>query len=184
MRTRTGSWRAAGAAVLALAGCAGGGASNNAGQSGAANAAAPAQAPEEPPPLALDEQRLLETCVPAAERERPVEALSAERRAALNACFNTDMARQLGARLPIRIDSRTELDQVTVEGPALVFRYRVSVRLAELPAGAAEQIEASTRANACAGEDVRQTLALGGVQVYRWVDRDAAPIREVRIDSC
>lgn len=175
------------AAVLGLAGCAGGGANNqgaaqNLTNAGTANAAAPAS--EAPPSLALDQQRLVDTCIPQADRDRSIDQLGAARRAALNLCLNTETARQLGARLPIRIDSSTLLDRVTVEGPALVYRYRIDKRVAELPAGTPDRLDAHTRQSACAGEDVQQIIALGGVQVYRWVDRDEAPIREVRIDRC
>ena len=177
-----------GAAALGLASCAGGGAGNNAvarnaaHTSATANAAAPAR--EEPPSLALDQQRLVDTCIPRADRARSIEQLGAARRAALNLCLNTETARQLGARLPVRVDSSTLLDRVTVEGPALVYRYRIDRRVAELPAGTPDRLDAHTRRSACAGEDVQQTIALGGVQVYRWVDRDEAPIREVRIARC
>lgn len=183
-----------GAAALGLASCAGGGANNqgaaqnmaNAGATANSGATATAAAPaaEEPPSLALDQQRLVDACIPRADRERSIDQLGAARRAALNLCLNTETARQLGTRLPIHIDSSTLLDRVTVEGPALVYRYRIDKRVAELPAGTPDRLNAHTRQSACAGEDVQQIIALGGVQVYRWVDRDEAPIREVRIDRC
>lgn len=176
------------ATALALGACGSGGLGNEGAMQNTANAAAPATAnaarPEAPPQFALDQQRLVEACIPPAERERPINRLSPARRAALNTCLNTETVRQLSARLPVRIDSSTQLDQVTVEGSALVYRYRVSQRLAALSAGTADRIEAHTRRNACAGEDVQQIVALGGVQVYRWVDRNAAVIREVRITAC
>ena len=177
-----------GATALALVGCASGGANNqgaaqNAANAGAtANAAAPAR--EEPPQLALDQQRLVDTCIPQADRTRSIQQLGAARRATLNLCLNNETARQLNARLPIRIDSSTLLDRVTVEGPALVYRYRIDRRVAELPAGTPDRLDAMTRRSACAGEDVQQIIALGGVQIYRWVDRDEATIREVRIARC
>lgn len=174
------------AAALALASCGGGG---NAGSPGNATNVTPspntaATVREEPPALALDQERLVETCIPRAERERPIAALGAPRRAALNLCLNQETVRQLTPRLPVRIDSNTRLDRVGVEGAALVYRYRITKAVAELPAGTPDRLEAMTRQSACAGEDVRQILALGGVQVYRWVDRDEAPIREVRISAC
>jgi hypothetical protein len=177
-----------GAIALGLAACAGGGTGNNGAAANAAHAYAPANAArpasEEPPSLALDQQRLVDTCIPRADRERSIAQLGAARRAALNTCLNTETARQLGARLPIRIDSSTLLDRVTVEGPALVYRYRIDKRVAELPAGTPDRLDAHTRRSACAGEDVQQIIALGGVQIYRWVDRDEATIREVRIARC
>jgi len=178
-----------GAAALVLAGCSGGGAAGNevaapnvAKAAVPANAAAAAPAP--PPALAMDQQQLERTCIPPAERGRPIARLAAARRRALNLCLNGETARQPAPRLPIRIDAATRFDRVGVEGRALVYRYRVDRRISELPAGTPDRLEAMTRHNACAGEDVRQILALGGAQVYRWVDRDEATIREVRIDAC
>jgi hypothetical protein len=177
-----------GATALALVGCAGGGTNNQGAAQNAANAAvtanAAAPAREEAPTLALDQQRLVDTCIPQADRTRSIDQLGAARRAALNLCLNNETARQLDARLPIRIDASTLLDRVTVEGPALVYRYRIDKRVAELPAGTPDRLDAMTRRSACAGEDVQQIIALGGVQIYRWVDRDEAPIREVRIARC
>jgi len=177
-----------GAAALALGACSGGGAGNNGASQNDANASLPANtvatASEEPPALALNHVQLEAACIPAAERETPIAQLTAARRSALNTCLNAETVRQLTPRLPIRVDSDTQLDQARVDGAALFYRYKVSQRLADLPAGAGERIEAHTRTSACAGEDVRQIIALGGAQVYRWVDRDEALIREVRVDAC
>lgn len=177
-----------GAMALALAGCSGGADGNNIVAANAQNAApqanTPRPAPEQPPALAMDQQQLEQACIPPAERGRPIARLPAARRRALNLCLNSETVRQLTPRLPIRIDAMTQLDRVGVEGAALVYRYRVDRRIADMPAGTPDRIDAMTRHNACAGEDVRQILALGGAQIYRWVDRDEATIREVRIDAC
>ena len=176
---------ALGAAAAALAACGGSGDNNQAAQNGAAappgNGAATAA---DSGSIAINEQGLLDACVPANERERTVDQLTPARRTTLNRCYNEETVRQLTPRLPIRIDSRTEVDQVSTEGDALVYRYRIALRLADLRPGLAERLEADTRRHACTGEDVRNIVALGGAQVYRWVDRDGALIREVRIDSC
>lgn len=177
-----------GAAALALGACSSGGAGNNGAAQNGANGSAPANAAasaaEEPPALALNHVQLEAACIPDAERATPIDQLTSARRSALNTCLNAETVRQLAPRLPIRIDSNTQLDQARVDGAALVYRYKVSQRLADLPASAGERIDAHTRASACAGEDVRQIIALGGAQVYRWVDRDEAVIREVRVDAC
>src|SRR6478672_11432231 len=81
-------------AALALAGCAGGGANNQGAAQNAANAAvaanAAAPAREEAPTLALDQQRLVDTCIPQADRTRSIDQLGAARRAALNLCLNNE----------------------------------------------------------------------------------------------
>jgi hypothetical protein len=178
-----------GMAALALAGCSGGGAANNA----AANQAAPANAAvpgnetanaAQGLTLPIDEARLVETCIPAADRERAIEDIPVEQRTRIITCLNAENARQLSARLPARIDSRTLVERVTAEGPVLTHHYRVTVRLADLPAGIGDQFEASARTMLCSDPEVGQLFALGGVQVYRWLDSEDALIREVRVERC
>jgi hypothetical protein len=179
----------AGMAALALAGCNRDAPANAAAnQPAAANAAAPvnmaANAPGEMRQMAIDEERLVETCVPAADRERSIDTFSADERTRLITCINAETARQAIAQLPVRIDSRTLMERMTAEGPVLTYHYRVTVPLAEFTPGAADRIDAFTRSNACAGGRLDQTFAMGGVHIYRWTDRDGALIREVRIDRC
>lgn len=173
------------AAALGLAGCGGGATNDQSVDRNEVNAPAPAHgtapAGDEMAGIALDRQQLLNTCASRVDRGRPI---GAARRAALNLCINSEVAQQLGARLPIHVGPRVQIDRVTVEGTALVYRYRTERRLAELRPGLADRLEADTRRNACAGEDVRQMIALGGVPVYRWADRDEVLIREVRITRC
>ncbi len=174
-----------GAAALALCGC-GDGAGNNAAQSRpetspgnqAKNAA------QEGRPIPLDERRLVEACLPTSERQLTVEQLSRARRLALNRCYNEETVRQLTPQLPIRIDPLTEVVQVSAEEQDLVYRYRIGRPRAGLAPDLAARLDADTRRHACAGEDVRNIIALGGAQVYRWVDRDDALIHEVRVDAC
>jgi len=175
-----------GAALLALGACSGGAENKAAAQNKAAAPPADqvANAAQEGRPIPLDERRLLETCLPANERQLTIDQLSPARRASLNRCYNEETVRQLTPQLPLRIDPVTEVVQVGAEGQDLVYRYRIARRLAGAPPGLAERLEADTRRHACAGEDVRNVIALGGAQVYRWVDSDDALIREVRIDAC
>ena len=176
-----------GAAALALGGCSGGntvneGAAQNRPEAAPENqASAVAQGGR---PIALDERRLVEACLPASERQLTIEQLSRARRLALNRCYNEETVRQLTPQLPIRIDPLTEVVQVSAEEQDLVYRYRIGRPRAGLAPDLAERLEADTRRHACAGEDVRNTIALGGAQVYRWVDRDDALIREVRVGAC
>lgn len=176
-----------GAVALALGAC-GGGAGNEAASQNRAVAALPANAvanaPQPGPRVPIDEQRLLETCLPANERALTIEQLAPARRASLNRCYNEETVRQLTPQLPIRVDRVTEVVGVSAEGAALVYRYRIGRRLADMPGRLVDGLDANTRRHACAGEDVRNIIALGGAQVYQWVDQDGAPIREVRVDAC
>ena len=184
---RPGMLLTVGAAVLTLGAC-GGVAGNNVAAQNKAEAPpagnAVANAAQEGPGIPINEQRLLDACLPVSERELTIEQINPARRASLNRCYNQETVRQLTPQLPIRIDARTEVVGVSAEGPDLVYRYRVAQRVAEMPAGTPERLDAHTRNYACAGEDVRNIIALGGAQIYRWVDRDGATIREVRIASC
>jgi hypothetical protein len=175
---------ALGAATAALGACGGSGGNDQPVRNRMAPAGNGVATAGESGSIAINEQGLLDACLPANERARTVDQLTPARRATLNRCYNEETVRQLTPRLPIRIDSRTEVDRVSAEGQALVYRYRIGLRLAELRPGLAERLEADTRRHACTGEDVRNIVALGGAQVYRWVDRDRALIREVRVDSC
>lgn len=176
-----------GAVILALAACGGSAGNDGAGQNGT-NEAAPvseaANGTQDDPVMAINEEQLLDACLPANERELTVEQITPDRRAALNRCYNEETVRQLTPRLPIRIASQTVVDQVSAEGRNLIYRYRIDRRLAALPAGFADRLDADTRRHACGGDDVRNVIALGGAQIYRWTDSEGAVIREVRIDSC
>jgi len=174
-----------GAAALALGACDRGpgneaGAARSEAKAPPVNAAADAARPG---PV-IDEQRLLDACVPADERQLTIQQLPRARRASLNRCYNEETVRQLTPRLPIRVDRMTEIVLVSAEGQNLVYRYRVAQPVADMPAGTPERLDAQTRRHACGGEDVRNIIALGGAQVFRWTDRDGATIREVRVDSC
>lgn len=171
-----------GAAVLALGACGSGpgndGTAQNKAEAPAANAVAAQQGP------VINEQRLLDVCVPANERRLTIQQLAPARRAALNRCYNEETVRQLTPQLPLRVDRMTEIVQVSAEGADLIYRYRIAQRIADMRPGTPDRLDARTRSHACAGEDVRSIIALGGTQVYRWTDRDDATIREVRIASC
>ena len=91
-----------GAAALALGGCSGGntvneGAAQNRPEAAPENqASAVAQGGR---PIALDERRLVEACLPASERQLTIEQLSRARRLALNRCYNEETVRQLTPQL-------------------------------------------------------------------------------------
>ena len=176
-----------GAAALALGGCSGGGAANENVAQGRPEASPDnlvVNGASESRSIALDERRLLESCLPASERRLAIAQLSRARRMSLNRCYNEETVRQLAPRLPIRIDVATELVEVSVEGQDLVYRYRLGRPRAGLVPDVVARLDADTRRHACAGEDVRNVIALGGAQVYRWVDRDDRLITEVRIEAC
>jgi len=147
--------------------------------------AACGRAPRDPPPDGpINAQLVLDRCVPPAERPRPVRELPPARQVAMRDCVNAETARQYNAQLPLRVSQHTVMDEVSVAGPALVFRYTVNTRRDELPQDVSRQIAGDVRAEACSDAGFRTMLAVGGMQIYRWVDRYGGPIGEVRVDHC
>lgn len=154
------------------------------GSRGGANEGA-ARAPRDPPPGGpINVQLVQDTCIPPAERPRPVRDLSPERRVAIRNCVNRETARQYNEQLPLRVGARTVMDEVSVAGPALVFHFTVSSRRAELPPDYNQQVMGAVRAEACSDAGFRTMVAVGGMQTYRYADRDGAPIGEVTVDRC
>ena len=135
-------------------------------------------------PVNVDTNQAVNACVPVAERERPLAELSLEQRQRIVACVFANTARQINSQLPVRVDEITRLDRITVSGPELTYHYSVSRRLADLPPNVRELAERSTRTNACAQANMRQTLQMGGAYSYRWVDAEGRDIHRFRIDAC
>lgn len=178
-RVRAGSSLAAAFALVLVAGCSGGGGGN-----GSTNETA-RRAPRDPPPGGpLNPQLILETCVPPAERATPARDLAPERRVAIRDCVHAETARQYAPHLPMRLSPRTVMEEARVEGPGLFFSYRTSERLADLRPDVGQGLETETRALACASPAFQEILVMGGMQTYRWIDRDGTLIREVRVDRC
>jgi hypothetical protein len=143
------------------------------------------RAAHDPPPDGpINAQLVLDTCVPPAERPKPARDIPPARQVAIRDCVNAETARQYNAQLPLRVSQHTVMDQVSVAGPALVFRYTVDTRRDELPRDASQQIAGDVRAEACADAGFRTMLTMGGMQIYRWVDRYGGSIGEVRVDHC
>jgi len=146
-----------------------------------------AAAMQDPPPrlpVNVDAGQAVNACVPVAERERPLAQLSMAQRRRIVACIFENTGRQINSQLPVQVDEITRLDRITVAGPELTYHYTISRRLAELPPNVRELAESSTRSNACAQPNMRQTLEMGGAYRYRWVDPDGRQIHQFRLDAC
>jgi hypothetical protein len=163
-----------GIVALALAACGGGSANRTA-----------TRAPRDPPPEGpINARRVLDTCIPPAERPRPARDLPPARQVAIRDCVNAETARQYNEQLPLRVGQRTVMDQVSVAGPALVFRYSLAARRADLPPDFNQQLRADVYTEACSDAGFRAMVTVGGMQTYRYVDRDGTLIGEITVDRC
>ena len=135
-------------------------------------------------PVNVDANQAVNACVSADERQRPLTEISVARRRAIVACVFQATARQINPQLPVQVDNVTRLDRITVSGATLTYHYTVARRLADLPANARQIMEGTTRNNACAQANMRQTLQMGGSYGYRWVDSAGRQIHRMTISAC
>ncbi len=155
-----------------------------AGLSAALAGAGAAWAQTPTPPVNVDANRAVTACLTPSQQRRPISDFSAEQRRRLVACIFADTSRQINAQLPVQVDELTRLDRTTTSGPLLTYHYRVARRRAELPDNVAELLEQGTRSNVCGQSNMVQTMGLGGIYGYRWIDSAGAPIHQLQISRC
>ena len=134
--------------------------------------------------IQLNATTAIGSCVSPADAQRPASSFTPEQRLQIVSCFNTQTADQLNPQLPRQIDQITRLDRITAEGPLLSYFYTVSSPAAALGPNAAERIEAGTRQNVCTQPGVRQSLDMGRIYAYRYVDSQGQLIHSFRLTSC
>jgi hypothetical protein len=132
----------------------------------------------------IDSARAVNACMTRAEQQRPEAQFTAAQKRRIVACINADAARQANAQLPVQIDPITRLDRMTSVGPTLTYHYTIARRLAELPPNFRELIENGTRAYVCRQQNMVQTMQMGGIYAYRWVDPDGRRLHQIRITGC
>ena len=146
---------------------------------GGAAAAQPAN-----PPVNIDTAQAVNACMSPAEQRRPLNQTTPAQRRRVIACVNAAAARQANAQLPAQVDEMTRLDRITAVGMVLTYHATITRAKAELPANAGQMLESSTRANVCAQPNMVQTMQMGGIYGYRWVDRNGVLIHQIRITGC
>lgn len=134
--------------------------------------------------IQLNATTAIGSCVSPEDAQRPASAFTPEQRLQIVSCFNTQTANQLNPQLPRQIDQITRLDRITAEGPLLTYYYSVSSPAASLGANAAQRIEAGTRQTVCVQPGVRQSLEMGRIYAYRYVDSQGQLIHSFRLTSC
>lgn len=134
--------------------------------------------------IQLNAQSATDTCVSPADAQRPASSFSPEERLRIVTCFNTQTADQLNPQLPRQIDQITRLDRVGAEGPVITYYYTVSLAAASLGPNATQQLETATRRQSCSQPGVSQSLEMGRIYAYRYVDKDGQPIHSFRLTSC
>lgn len=134
--------------------------------------------------IQVDAERLTQTCLRPGDANRPIAAFSEAERLELIACANREVVRVMTPRLPLRVDALTSLTSVVASGPMLTYNARVDIDASQLSPAQIEQLHQGTRTNACGQAPMRQTIAMGGVYTYVWVDRNGRGLPPLRIDSC
>lgn len=124
------------------------------------------------------------TCVSPGDAQRPAASFSPEERLRIVSCFNTQTAAQLNPQLPRQVDQITRLDRISAEGPLLTYYYTVSAPAASLGPNAGQRIEAGTSRMVCSQPGVRQSLEMGRIYAYRYVDSQGQLIHSFRLSSC
>lgn len=146
---------------------------------GGASFAGVAGAAQQPDPMAA-----VNACLTKEQQARSIGEFSLQQRQAMITCLNAHTVRQMQSSLPIRVDNTTSLTQLTSDGPATIYHYRITHAAPALPADFASRIEAATRANVCGNEQMRATVGYGGAFEYRWSDNAGRPIHRMRVTSC
>jgi hypothetical protein len=123
-------------------------------------------------------------CLSAEDQRRQPSDFTPERRRQIVSCINAQLAQQVNPQLPRQIDPATRLDRLSTNGPELIYHYTVMRPASQLPANAGEQLERSTRTSVCGQPAMRQTLQMGGIYGYRWVDNRGQPIHQLSISAC
>ena len=135
-------------------------------------------------PVNVDSNQAVNACLTPAEQSQPLAEFSAAQRRRLVTCIFANSARQINPQLPVQIDALMRLERITTSGPSLIYHYRVARRRSELPPNAAELLEQGTRSNVCAQQNMVQTMGLGGIYGYRWVDSAGVQIHQIQISRC
>jgi hypothetical protein len=136
------------------------------------------------PPVNIDTSQAVNGCLTPAEQRRPLAQITMAQRRRVVACVNAAAARQANAQLPVQIDEVTRLDRITTAGTLLTYHYTLAREASELPGNVRALLESSTRAHVCGQQNMVQTMHMGGVYRYRWVDRNGRLIHQVRIAGC
>jgi hypothetical protein len=81
---------------------------------------------------------------------------------------------QYRARLPIQIDDRTTLVDLSYRGHVFRLRHLVETERSRTAAiASSEQTRKSTLAKVCADEDMRATMKRGAIYEYQYLDRQS-----------
>lgn len=133
---------------------------------------------------AADVERLGQDCIRPGDASRPISDFTQAQRLEMIACANRQVVRVMTPRLPLRVDALTSLTSVVATGPMLTYNARVDIDASQLSPAQIEQLHQGTRTNACSQVPMRQTISMGGVYSYVWVDRNGRSLPPLTISSC
>ena len=98
------------------------------------------------------------------------------------AAAQAQAAEQLRADLPKKIDDLTTLTDVSAEKAALIYRYEFDTNRMPWPKEkAAKGLSTFIAGRVCSSQDMKDTMAAGGVYVFRYVGADGESLYDMTI---
>lgn len=90
------------------------------------------------------------------------------------------------ARLPIRIDDRTLLVDLSYRGYVFRLRHLVEAERAKIAPALGEQVRRTMLEKTCADEDMRTTMKRGAIYEYQYLDRQSRLLGsfDIRSSDC
>jgi hypothetical protein len=123
-----------------------------------------------------------EACMQGISPSTPLSRVPLAARRAAVRCINREVAADINAQAPLRINDTTTLRSALASGMMLQYQYEVDLDAQDFSPDDISRLDSTTRANACS--EMRFALSMGATFSYVWVDRNGRIIRHLRIDRC
>lgn len=133
---------------------------------------------------AIDVQAAVGRCITPAERRMRTQDVPPARRRAALVCMIREVAGQINAQAPTRLNDVTTLQSVTAADTVVTYTYRMDLPASQFPPAHVARVEATLRQDTCATQQSRAIITLGGTLAYLWLDPSGRRIHSFRIDRC
>jgi hypothetical protein len=89
----------------------------------------------------------------------------------------------LDRRVPERLDKRTIITAVRVEGRTMVYVHTIEEDKAKLPANIADQIKKNILKAGCKSDDFKLSMSLGAHFRYEYFDKNGQPLPSILVTA-
>lgn len=121
-------------------------------------------------------------CLQGISPDTPISRVPLAARRAGVKCIIREVAADINAQAPLRINDVTTLRSALASGMILQYQYEVDLDARDISADDLSRLDEGTRANACS--EMRFALSMGASFAYVWLDRTGRIIHRLRIDRC